>query len=236
MNLRHQVSTSFVGDGRPFAGSTVGAKSNVSTGKRLEYKHGVMGSLCMTYQANKVISGPEHGMVTLKFFVTTVGDVLRRLFIHAPDPLIDKHDVRITLQCGLTKIVDSVSWQAWHIKCHQHDMSNELPLLNDAGEHVKWPFFGVTQDCLEVLLTVPASQEKRGKPAGGWSLHAVWDLMSSEWRSDCTFSQMLLCLNTPVKHRLCILNGQLRSVDSIEPKREHRDAREAAKRMSNPFV
>lgn len=199
-------------------------------GKRLEYKRSVMGSLCMTYHANKIKSGPDRGLVTLKYFVTTVGDVLRRLFLCPPDPLIDKYDVRVTLQCGLTKIVDAVSWQAWHTKCHQHDMSNELPLLNDSGEHIKWPFFGVTQDCLEVILTMPAAHEKRGK----WTLHGVWDLMSSEWRSDCTFAQTLLCLNTPVKIRLCILNGQLRNVDSIDLTK-NRDTRDSAKRMSNPF-
>jgi len=215
---------------------------NVMAGKRLEYKHSVLGSLCMTYHTSKVISGPDRGTVTLKFFVTTVGDVLRRLFLHAPDSLIDKHDVCITLQCGLTKIVDNVSWQAWHATCRQHDISNELPLLNDAGEHVKWPFFGVTQDCLEVTLTMPAAHEKRG-----WSLNAVWDLLSGEWRSNCTFAQTLLCLNMPVKNRLCILNGQLRSVEGLgelssqlngktkSSLRAARDAREATKRMSNPF-
>lgn len=208
---------------------------NVTAGKKLEYKQSVLGSVCMTYNATKIISGPDRGMVTLKYFVTTVGDVLRRLFLHAPDPLIDKHAVCITLTCGLTKIVDGASWQAWHAMCHQHDMSNELPMLNEDGKHIRWPFFGVTQDCLEVTLTMPASHEKRGK----WHLHAIWDLMSSEWRSNCTFSQTMLSLHTPVKHKMCVLNGQLRSVDGADAKlskRDYRELRESAKRMSNPFA
>lgn len=151
--------------------------------------------------------------VVVKFFLTNVGDVLRRVFLCQPDPFVDKAAVTVTLQCGGVAVVDGVSWAAWQAAQGTHDMCNELRLLDSGGRAVRWPMHAVVQDCMVLLLRMPrAMWETDASPRdlSGWLVLAVWDLMEPEWRRAPRCADAILELHTPVKEHFCVEDGELR--------------------------
>ena len=99
----------------------------------------------------------DNGMTNIKFFLTNSGDVLRHIFVMQGDPFVDKASVLVTLQCGSLILVHKLPWYLWSrvpgTVANQHEMANELILLNEKGRRLRIPMASVSQDCLTLTLT-----------------------------------------------------------------------------------
>lgn len=200
----------------------------------LRYAAAMVGSSCMPYTHHSVTHHGED--VAVKFFLTNVGDVLRRVFLCQPDPFVDKAAVTVTVVCGGVKVVDGVSWAAWQAAQGTHDMCNELRFLDSTGRAVKWPMHAVVQDCMALILRMPrAMWERSGSPRDltGWMVLAVWDQMDTQWRR--TADTQILELHTPVKEHFCVEDGELRYArDGLRASHAKRLSAHS-KRRSNPL-
>ena len=191
-----------------------------------------MGSSCMPYTPHSVKLKGDN--VEVKYFLTNVGDVLRRVFLCQPDPFVDKSQVQITVECSGVKVVDKMSWALWVASQGTHDMCNELLFLDSAKHHVKWPMHALQQDCMCVTLCMPQSiwdPSSSPRDLRGWFIIATWDLMDPEWRKSNSHDHTLLELHVPTKNYFNVSDGQLHNArDSLNP--QHIKVR---KRRSNPF-
>lgn len=194
-------------------------------------KHNV-GSSCMLYTPHLVESKGKDVVVT--YYITNVGDILRRIFLCQPDPFVDKSAVKITVECGEVTIVDRLSWATWVVKQGTHEMCNELLFLDSSEHHVKWPMHALAQDCMCITIEMPESMWcTNGSPRDlhGWVIMATWDMMDHEWRSSHSHDNILLGLHTPVTKVFTVHEDKLNYMMS-NLNIKHVKSR---KRRSNPF-
>jgi len=197
----------------------------------LYIKHNV-GSSCMPYTPHSVVLKGQDVDVT--FFLTNVGDVLRRVFLCQTDPFVDKSAVRITVECSGVKIIDNMSWALWVASQGTHDMCNELLLLDSARHHVKWPMHALQQDCMCIMLHMPQSiwdANNSPRDLRGWIIMATWDMMDPEWRASNSHDNTFLELHVPTNNFFTVNNGQFHFARSNLNAKHIR----STKRRSNPF-
>lgn len=177
-----------------------------------DYINNTRGQCCVTYHASKVMRDGE--MHTVKFWVTSAGDVLRHLYIMQTDVFLDKARVSLTLECGPLTLVSNLPWELWAAdprvqhEDKPHEMSNVLPLLDFQNQPISLPMITVSQDCL--LLTIKAPKDV---PLHTWQVAAVWDFMSTSWRSAMACAKININIGFPVSHTLMCRNGVLERVN-----------------------
>lgn len=152
-------------------------------------------------------------MIDVKFFLTNSGDVLRHIFIMQGNPFVEKASVLITIQCGAVILVHKLPWYLWSrvpgTFANQHEMANELLLLDENGHRLKIPMASVTQDCLTLTLTMPEKMEKDEK----WRVMCVWDYMTKEWRSNVCMKSLYFNLAFPTSKQFSISSGQMKTLE-----------------------
>jgi len=174
------------------------------------------------------------GEVVVTYFLTNVGDILRRVFLCQPDPFVDKTAVKITVVCGDVNLVDKMPWSAWVTKQATHEMCNELLFLDSLGQHVKWPMHALSQDCMCITLHMPQSiwySNNSPRDFRGWIVLVTWDMMDSEWRESNSHEHTLLELHTPTTNYFNVQGGQLNYAKNSLNANHIR----TRKRRSNPF-
>jgi len=164
----------------------------------------------------------ENGMTNIKFFLTNTGDVLRHIFVMQGDPFVDKASVLVTLQCGPVILVHKLPWYLWSrvpdTVTNQHEMANELLMLDENGRRLRLPMANVSQDCLTLTLTMPEKMAKDEK----WSIMCVWDYMTKEWRSHNCMTPVFFDLKFPTPKRIVIESGQMKHIEPAKMRLGHR--------------
>lgn len=187
----------------------------------MNYNANRVGSVATTYTLHKRTHDDAH-MTTLQFFLTNSGDVLRRVYVQQDDPFVEKASVLVSLQCGPVALVHKLPWLLWAripgTAADQHAVANELLLLGRDQRRLRLPMACVTQDCMQLSLTMP-----RDMAHTGWRVVCVWDFMSREWRSDAAASVHVYAMEFPVARTFSIARGQLRSMGTppVPPERRH---------------
>jgi len=206
--------------------------------KKHGYKRNIISTCCMWYSPH-TIRQESYDMVCLKFYINNVGDVLRRLYIIQPNPYIDKSKVRITITCGVIKIVDNMFWSEWLKKQNLHEITNEIMLLDNAGVRIMWPMFKIDKDPLCVYIHLPATmyyknQSESPRDLNDWIITGIWDTMTTEWR-DLNMSNQILDLHSPCISYLSVHNGILHNAADLL-QAEHSKKLNNYKRRSNPLI
>lgn len=198
-----------------------------------DYAAHAVGSLCMPYTPHSIT---DHGdAVAVKYFLTNVGDVLRRVFLAQHNPFVDKAAVHITVLCGGVRVAD-MTWAAWQAAQRTHDMCNELLFLDAAGRHIKWPMHALSQDCLCIIVRMPkdmwACDSPRDVP--GWLVLTTWDMMDPEWRRAKTCHRSVIDMATPHTDTFMVEGGELRYARQGLAVKSTAQLARLSKRRSNP--
>lgn len=195
-----------------------------------DYAAHTVGSSCMPYTPHSISHVGDAVVVT--FYLTNVGDVLRRVFLAQHNPFVDKAAVHITVLCGGVRVAD-MSWAAWQAAQRTHDMCNELLFLDAAGRHVKWPMHALAHDCMCIVVRMPKQMWSPDSPRDvrGWLVLATWDMMDTEWRHVHAAGDVL-DMATPRRDMFVVEGGELRYA---HPTTLHaRELSRRTRRRSNP--